>query len=182
MLEGAAIVQCLTSCPQQNTTSCYYCHSECNGCFGPGNTDCVSCVGQSEQNSNGQTVCVPTCTDDEYLADINGEFLCIPCHKECIGCTGPSNSDCKACNSYNNTLIAGISECSPSCLFGTYADGSNTCMQCDPQCSGCTGPSSFNCTECTEDSVSVGTERVCVPTCPMLQDYDVSEKSCKLSS
>lgn len=179
-LNGAVIVQCLTSCPQ-GSSDCSYCHSECNGCFGSGNTDCISCKGDSQVNSDGQTVCVPSCNDDEYLAPISGEYICIPCHKECIGCTGPSNSDCKACQNFNNSIIAGLNECSPRCLFGTYADGNSKCQQCDPQCDGCTGPSSANCTTCVEDTLSVIGEQVCVPTCPLLQEYDIGDKQCTLS-
>ena len=182
VLDGAAIVQCLTSCPSsQNSSNCYYCHSQCNGCFGPSNTDCVSCVDKSLVNSNGQEVCVPSCQSDEYLADINGEYLCIPCHKECNGCTGPSNSDCIECKNYNNSFIA-INECTPTCPFGSYGDSSSTCVACDPQCSGCTGPSSSNCTDCLEDTVSLsGGEDVCVPNCPVWQVYDINDESCVLS-
>ena len=179
-LNGAAIVQCLTSC-SPGSSDCYYCHTQCDGCVGPSNTDCISCTGQSQQNSDGQTVCVPSCSDDEYLAEISGEFICIPCHKECVGCSGPSNSECNVCKNYNNTIVAGIAECSPRCLFGTYADSSSTCLHCDPECDGCMGPSSSNCTQCTGDSLSVSGETVCVPTCPMLQEYDISERSCTLS-
>lgn len=182
VMSGNAIVQCLTSCPVGNSSNCQYCHSQCNGCSGPSNTDCISCLQSSTTNSQGLTVCVPTCGSNEYQLEINGDYFCLPCHSQCIGCTGPANDQCKHCKNVNNTYSA-VNECTATCPYGSYTDDQNKCQPCHPQCSGCTGPSRFNCSLCLEDSVRQTTgELVCVPTCPLWQVYDLSSSNCVLTT
>jgi hypothetical protein len=176
---------CLTQCPPSPpggnvTSNCGYCHSQCNGCSGPANTDCTSCNEGSSTNSQGQTVCVPICTADQYRLEVAGEYLCLPCHSQCNGCTGPANTQCKACTNVNNTYTTN-NECTAVCPYGSYRDEHHRCIGCDPQCNGCTGPSSFNCSVCSEDSLSQANgEIVCVPSCPLWQVYDISSSSCAL--
>ena len=182
--QQANFASCLPSCPQTtlpNNQTCRYCHTECNGCYGPTSADCVACRGASMINSNGQTVCTPSCNSNEFLfATPSGEFICLPCHSECNGCTGPSNSDCTKCKNFNNTFI-GENECTSLCPYGTYADGQNECTACHAQCTDCTGPGSSNCTGCLEDSMNSDGVSICVPTCPVWQLYDISKSSCALT-
>ena len=179
------LASCLSTCSQPslpNNQTCKFCHAECNGCFGPTSADCVSCKGKSMVNSNGQAVCIPSCDNDEFLiATSEGEFICLACHDECNGCTGPSNSDCTKCKNYNNTFIGG-NECTSICPYGSYADSQNECTACHPQCVDCIGPGSSNCTGCLEDSMmSSGGTSICVPSCPVWQVYDIAKSSCALT-
>ena len=175
-------LQCLSTCPSGgNSSTCHYCHTQCNGCNGPSNTDCVSCIESQITNSQGQTVCVPVCNANEYRLEVSGDYLCIPCHSQCNGCTGGSNIECKQCKNVNNTFSSS-NECVAACPFGSYANEQNKCLRCDPQCFGCTGPSSYNCSRCTDSSLTQATgEIVCVPTCPIWQTYDLSIGSCGLT-
>lgn len=173
--------QCTMGC-SDSSTNCRYCHTQCNGCTGPSNTNCVSCKGSLKVNSQGEEVCAPVCTANEYQSERNGDFICFPCHSQCSGCTGPTNTQCVRCTNVNNTFTSS-NECTATCPFGSYPDHQSKCRACDSQCNGCTGPSSMNCTTCTDKSMLQTTgEIVCVPSCPLWQDYDLSSSACQLST
>lgn len=48
---------------------------------------------------------------------------CVPCHKNCLGCNGPKEDDCKACADTSKVLHNGL--CLDECPKGTYKDEVN---------------------------------------------------------
>ena len=176
---GGTVQECRTSCGNV-TGDCQFCHPQCSGCNGPTNRDCVRCLHASASSTQG-TICVPTCSSNEFLADINGEFICLPCHSQCDRCRGPESTDCLRCLSFNNTLSGG-GNCVTTCPSNSYVGGRSQCLACDDQCVGCNGPSNLNCSVCAEESrVTSGGIVQCVQRCPLWQLFDVEQNSCVLS-
>ena len=165
-----SLEECRTNCGNVTAGSCQFCHLQCAGCSGPTNRDCVSCREATVTNAQG-TICVPSCSVDEYLADINGEYLCLPCHSQCNGCTGPTSMDCKQCQSFNNTF-SGRGDYITSCPSDTYINSENQCLACHSQCVCCDGPSNSNCLTCAESITVTGGNPVCIPACPIWQEFD----------
>lgn len=40
-------------------------------------------------------------------------MLCLPCNSTCLGCTGPTSLDCKACTGYRVTVVSRYQDSSP---------------------------------------------------------------------
>eukprot|EP00039_Didymoeca_costata_P027163 m.17582 g.17582 ORF g.17582 m.17582 type:complete len:2121 (+) comp6059_c0_seq1:144-6506(+) len=101
--------ECLPSCPEnevisddklcvcnglrQPDDSCESCDPNCLQCFGPGPSNCVSCIKYRKG-----TECVPNCESTETPSE-NG--VCLPCHPQCMegipedgvyGCSVPGDS------------------------------------------------------------------------------------------
>ena len=174
---AGVVTECRTGCGD-TSGSCQFCHSQCQGCIGPTNRDCVKC---RESSISQGTVCVPSCSQNEYLDDINGEYICLPCHIQCNGCKGRFSTDCLQCQSYNNT-VSGAGNCVSSCPARSYVGSQRRCLACHEQCVGCNGPSNLNCTSCVEESrVLSGGILQCVQRCPLGQMFDTEQNSCVLT-
>ena len=132
------------------------CHTVCDTCVGPLNTDCVGCQAHAERTHSG---------DEAYDSPI-GECDCEPnwskgadceysgpCATECAdydgldtyGCTSPSPVDCIKCeeNAHRDSDTGG-------CVCNQYWSGSNCATwtgPCDPKCDGCNGPTAANCVD-----------------------------------
>ena len=176
---AGTLVECRTNCGNATAGSCQFCHLQCDGCSGPTNRDCVNCRGATVTNAQG-TICIPSCSDNEYLADFNGEYLCLPCHSQCNGCTGSTSMDCKQCQSFNSTL-SDRGDCVTSCPSNTYTDSVSQCLACHSQCVGCDGPSNRNCITCAETVTVTGGSPLCIPTCPIWQEFDLEQNFCSLA-
>ena len=179
--QNGPIAQCLSSCMGNQSDLCQLCHQQCNGCTGPTNRDCVSCKEDTIVIDDGTQTCVPRCTGSTYLSrSSNGEHLCHMCDRQCINCTGPSNSDCTLCHSVNYT-VNGTSECIETCPTGTY-DFNGFCLPCHEQCNGCNGPTSQNCTTCIEASIQVSVAVMeCVPECSLGFEFNSLSQQCELT-
>ena len=88
----------------KETRECQYCHDECaGGCRGPADTDCVACAHYKLPLDDATTTykCVRTCPITHYAE--SGTNRCLPCYKDCYGCTGPGNrigpGGCTKCSS-----------------------------------------------------------------------------------
>ncbi|CAK9304741.1 unnamed protein product [Gordionus sp. m RMFG-2023] len=123
---------------------CGECHSECvDGCWGPGDSMCVSCLHYKINTSLGFN-CVPSCPPRTFtkLEDSKADKgQCIPCHPECSdeSCFGPGPTNCTNCKNvrYKN-------ECFAVCPQDSYPLNSSMCTNCSAACYlGCSGPSSI---------------------------------------
>ena len=157
---------------QGQDTSCP-CHNSCEqsqGCWGPFNTQCISCV-VVEVNDT----CVDTCESQPNTYIDVPSRTCAECDSQCINCTGtPSN-----CTQCRNVSFEG--QCRAVCPITHYKDNGQ-CLACNSNCktngvvgSICSGPSNMfglaynGCNECnlylfqaTNGSVSNYT---CVDVC-----------------
>jgi len=115
-----------------NTNSeyqCQPCHSQCQTCNGPQNTNCLACVAVNF-TSNGVSNCLTSCPTETYESRPNR--LCQACHEQCSGgCSGPSNRNCTACSENTMAVSPGVTECTSfatSCSFGMeYNSATSMC-------------------------------------------------------
>lgn len=105
---------------------CRACDSQCQGCTGPGNTDCQQCS-RVNSTENGMTTCLQSCPEGTYESDSR---LCVSCHEQCSGgCTGATRRDCNSCREVTVQLSGGETECVPECPLGmVYETTSETCL------------------------------------------------------
>uniref|UniRef100_A0A673JZI1 Receptor protein-tyrosine kinase n=1 Tax=Sinocyclocheilus rhinocerous TaxID=307959 RepID=A0A673JZI1_9TELE len=110
------------------------------GCWGPGPSQCVSCV-----NYKRGTECVEQCnvlqgSVREFVDGLN----CVPCHPECkpvndsASCTGPGPEHCKECLHYQDGDV-----CVDRCPSGVkedqhtvwkYFNATGHCLPCETNC------------------------------------------------
>ena len=143
---------CLNFCPVgywQDTTNhiCANCDISCSQCTGPLNTQCSACsTGYFQQPAS--TICLSSCPNG-YWEDVANR-VCASCDTPCSQCTGPSDTQCSACNA-GFFLQPPPSEttCLNSCPVGYWQDTTNhICASCDISCSRCTGPLNSQCSAC----------------------------------
>ena len=164
------LTACVSSCAVASNpaTSCGACHSQCVGCSGPSNQQCVACRSSSILLDGTTPTCVPQCdSEDLYLARpslSDTEHECRPCHAQCRGCTGPGNTDCIQCRRGSNS-VGGVTTCLATCPADTYEDSRENCAPCHGECAACTGPTNQQCVACRNSAILVGGVRTCVPTC-----------------
>ena len=98
---------------------CQQCNSQCTGCTGGSNTDCITCRNANFE-TNGIPMCLGACPSNCY----EDKGSCFPCHEYCIGCTGPSSRNCTECV---EDEVNG--ECVPSCPdFMEYDTAKRECV------------------------------------------------------
>ncbi len=77
----------------------------------PCQENCTTCFQVTENET-----CVDRCSADFYEDPYQH---CLPCHKECHGCSGPSAAECKSCRNfqipYNNTDSEEMMNCTKIC-------------------------------------------------------------------
>ncbi|XP_043931644.1 receptor tyrosine-protein kinase erbB-4 isoform X2 [Protopterus annectens] len=135
--------------PKNCTASKMVCDPLCSdaGCWGPGADQCLSC----RYFSRGRT-CIDSCNlyDGEFREFANGSF-CIECDPQCekmednvLTCFGPGPDHCTKCSHFKDGPNC-VEKC-PDGLQGAtgfifkYADVSNECHPCHPNCTqGCLG-------------------------------------------
>ena len=100
---------------------CRPCHPLCKRCNGYGFHEdvCLECNNYSQDQQ-----CTDECSSD-YFADEERK-RCVPCARECSGCSGPGTTQCRACKNYRIYLNGG------------YAadDASTTPFNCTETCHG----------------------------------------------
>lgn len=162
---------CYFKCPAQTykpspvdplSTACSNCHTTCQTCTGPNNTDCTSCPDSSPlQDSTSATVyqdsgsvsgvffskgkCVTACASGSYY---NGATsLCESCSSNCITCRDTLN--CYSCSSSRqlHQFDENNANCRPWCAPNQYRENSlaGTCLSCHPACNSCVGPTYREC-------------------------------------
>ena len=106
---------------------CRPCHPLCKRCNGYGFHEdvCQECKGFSQDQQ-----CTQECGTD-FFADAERR-RCVPCARECRGCTGPSSAQCRACKNYKVYLNGGYNPAVDSSKAG---DG-GTPFNCTETCSG----------------------------------------------
>ncbi|KAL4497778.1 hypothetical protein ABPG72_000533 [Tetrahymena utriculariae] len=116
------------------------CSQQCQGFI----TQAGICVDQCPRSTfgNSDNVCRSTCPNGTYPD--SGSNLCKQCDFSCSQCTGPSNSQCVACQ-FLTYLSNG--SCVAACPNGQFADeSSKACYKCPEGCSSCTSYTA--CTGC----------------------------------
>lgn len=150
---------CIANCSSgqyiNSSFACSACNANCNQCYGT-STNCTQC--SSTQYLYNST-CVNTCPLYTYLNYNN----CYNCHSSCYNCTGPGSLECispkpgyiykdtqgnwyQKCPSYYDDATK---TCLSMCPTKNYPLANLSCVACDPSCIECTGPSSSNCSSCS---------------------------------
>lgn len=181
---------CVSECPAnkyEENGICKPCHANCvDGCTGPKNTigpgGCNSCelaimnenaavencLHRNEDCPDGYFYEFVTPQDKGSLKPLYGKAICRKCHPRCKKCVGYGFhvSVCLECTNYKKG-----EQCEDECSIGFYPDDSTqSCIECDQECRGCTGPGPENCISCHnlkiyEDPNNNETFK-CVATCP----------------
>lgn len=119
------------------TNQCFACDIKCKTCARSA-TNCTSCAPNRALNSNSDCECI------SGLEDAQGNCASLCTDAGCESCPNDKN----ACTQCKNSLILINSECKcPNSTFLFTAD--NSCINCHPLCSSCTGPLENQCTECS---------------------------------
>lgn len=86
--------------PDKNTYTCKKCDRSCLGCYGPENSNCVSCnYPEAYTKVNGRCQLF-VCKSGMFL-DIDRETKvaeCKSCHESCKSCVGETKDDCIYCS------------------------------------------------------------------------------------
>ncbi|KAJ7411871.1 hypothetical protein BTVI_48371 [Pitangus sulphuratus] len=114
------------------------CHESCSSCWGPAESNCLSCKDTSHVLKAG--LCLASCGQGFYPK----EGICTACHASCFTCEGPLATHCTSC-SFPLALRQG--QCLQGCGEGFYQDH-NVCKACHPSCKTCRGPSDGECLTC----------------------------------
>lgn len=169
------------------------CHTECNGCTGPGNDQCLSCLNFSEKRG-AATQCVPHCTSGMLpLYTLNGRDIrcvnecadgtyndtnrCLPCGWACLACS-KSLSESPTCSTCRDRYFKYMDTCVAACPDGYYGDRDGDdkyrCITCHWSCSTCRGPESTDCTSCKDGEMLQSNS--CVQPCPdgQYRSHDVT--------
>ncbi|XP_067003526.1 epidermal growth factor receptor isoform X2 [Anabrus simplex] len=101
--------------PLASKAICRNCHPRCRKCTGYGFHEqvCQECM-----NYKRGEQCEDECPLDHYVDERRQE--CVPCDKECRGCTGPLKSDCKSCRNFK--------------IFQNNSNGNNSAFNCTSTC------------------------------------------------
>lgn len=71
------------------------CDESCLTCAGPSANSCTSCAQDRRLDGLGRCARPASACSPHQYSDLDGE--CHPCHKHCLGCWGPSKSQCLSC-------------------------------------------------------------------------------------
>ncbi|KAK2503767.1 hypothetical protein MC885_009830 [Smutsia gigantea] len=102
---------------------------------------------------------------------------CVPCHQDCLECSGPFEDDCDLCADASLVLYDGW--CLDECPTGTYyEEETKECKDCHKSCQTCS--SSGSCTTCQE-GLRVNSHGQCVPSkeCAPSEYWDEGAVGCK---
>lgn len=161
---------CVETCPNgyfandANTTNrlCSKCSFSCTRCSGSA-TNCSACgntttaVYYKDANYN---VCQNSCNLQQYF-NPSVPNTCSNCDNSCTQCKN-SSTNCQSCVS-SYYLYAAASQCLSVCPQSFYNNPnldtvamSYVCSACSSECLTCYGPTSQNCTSCTNIVSSLG--------------------------
>ncbi|GAA5833893.1 hypothetical protein JCM11251_006002 [Rhodosporidiobolus azoricus] len=167
-LPGSFLVdgKCVPSChdgmiESQDGLSCEACDSSCSTCSRT-KSFCTSCASSSSLILNGTCVSscptgyfTPSSTSDISLnstllansTTISPDKLCLPCHADCLACSG-SSTTCSTCPS-SRPVLTSSSTCVSTCSSTEFYDSSSSsCKSCSDECSTCSGAGSDACLSC----------------------------------
>ena len=190
---------CSQTCPEKfypvNASStfsfCQPCDPSCRTCSGSLANQCITCakVNGTQLYINSSLFCIAACPINYYSNPPN--FECDLCDTACTQCNASSNN-CQACAS-GFYLYSGAWQCVSSCPQSYYNNPQlnttlNTyiCSSCSAECLTCYGPSSNNCSSCTNILASAGTvvyfkqpnSDACLADCPKGFFANSSSNSC----
>ena len=160
---------CSSSCPLgfwEDTTNhiCVPCNVACVLCSDGTHTQCTACSPGYFLQPSPSTVCLNACPDG-YWGN-SGSNSCDTCNAACAICTGPSDTQCSACNS-GYFLQPSSTTCLDSCPIGYWGNTtSNTCMECDIACSNCTNATNTACSACNTGYFLQPSSTTCLSSCP----------------
>ena len=75
-------------------SGCHPCHEECTSCV-DGSASCGLDHPPCRHYQQGRE-CVTRCSRNHYV-DQRSRVICLPCHLECVSCSGPSDYHCDQC-------------------------------------------------------------------------------------
>ncbi|KAJ8782291.1 hypothetical protein J1605_010270 [Eschrichtius robustus] len=147
---------------------CKHCPEMCQDCIHE--KTCKECMPESFLYKD---TCHQSCPSHFY-ADARH---CVPCHEDCLECSGPSMDDCDVCAEASLVLYDG--QCLEECPEGTYFEKeTKVCKDCHKSCRTCS--SSGACTTCQE-GLRVNNHGGCVPhtECAAVEYWDEGALTCK---
>ncbi|KAL4500217.1 hypothetical protein ABPG73_011325 [Tetrahymena malaccensis] len=160
-----------------NKNQCVNCDVSCKTCSSK--DVCIKCIdGMSFISDQSSKLCAKCSLDNMYVEDPQGKNICKNCHINCIGCKGPTISDCIKCkqpfsfNPQDKSCITCNMEADRK-----YIDDNNYCQSCDDKCKTCTGPGNGNCKLCKE-GLYFNDNNFC-EQCPPEKYYITDYKYCK---
>ncbi|XP_029413977.1 proprotein convertase subtilisin/kexin type 5-like, partial [Nannospalax galili] len=100
---------------------------------------------------------------------------CVPCHENCLMCSGPKEDDCEVCAEASKVLYNGL--CLDTCPAGTYyEEETDDCKECQKFCQTCI--SSWTCLACQEGLTMV--HETCMPKeCASMEYWDEGAHRCQ---
>ncbi|EDQ86706.1 uncharacterized protein MONBRDRAFT_10710 [Monosiga brevicollis MX1] len=116
------------SCSKDTSPICFPCHPSCRTCTGISSTDCVACA-TGLVFAPDQGTCVTTCAMGQYP---NATLAsCLPCHEDCVSCSGAGPDQCLSCR--NDLVLSTAGTCMDHCAAGTFTENATaTCRVCTP--------------------------------------------------
>ncbi|XP_006835069.1 PREDICTED: proprotein convertase subtilisin/kexin type 5 [Chrysochloris asiatica] len=102
---------------------------------------------------------------------------CVPCHKDCLACSGPGDDNCDVCTDKYLFLYDGL--CLEACPAGTYLESeTNECKDCHKTCQTCT--SLGTCKTC-QKGLRKNDHGSCVPykNCTHAEYWDEATHRCQ---
>ncbi|XP_030379433.1 furin-like protease 2 isoform X2 [Scaptodrosophila lebanonensis] len=135
----------------QNDDQCKLCHSSCETCNGPVETNCLTCHQGRLLELNS---CVSGCKDGFFME----AGVCSPCLHTCTQCVSRTN-----CTNCAKDLKLQNGECRTTCADGYYSDR-GICAKCYLSCHTCSGPRRNQCVQCPVGWQLAAGE--CHPECP----------------
>jgi len=154
-----------------NADLCQPCGKFCKSCSGTSNY-CTECDEVAGVIFYGNTCKCGGTGYFEYLNSVTSRYECVKCNILCDQCTGPLQTQCKACSTTHNAIFDGISTC--NCKDGYYFSSDHQdCMPCNSLCLKCTGPANTDCDGCNPTiGVPVnGDFHYCVSDCDYQPGY-----------
>lgn len=156
---------------------CPACHSSCATCNDSTSTSCFSCNNGFYLQPNS-TTCLSTCPMGYYRNFTQN--ICSPCDIACKSCTGPTSSECVACQIGYYQQPSSSTTCLSTCPSTHWADiFDNICRACDTACLTCFGSSSSECNSCKPNYFRQSpTSTTCKTTCPSGYFKNFTEMVC----
>lgn len=156
---------CESVCPEGfysdgTSNTCPPCNGECVTCFGPLNSNCITCPTGKFLSINKNSYTCTLCPPGTYP---ESSGVCHNCDPNCVTCFGGSSSECNSCDpnkfffeyqcwincpdgyfGVNNTMT-----CETTCPIKNFGyKGTNTCWPCTVNCDKCVGIGDNQCTVC----------------------------------
>ncbi|EAR88128.2 zinc finger lsd1 subclass family protein (macronuclear) [Tetrahymena thermophila SB210] len=165
-LTSQCVTQCNTNQYAKSTSppTCQNCDPTCKTCSGTAPNNCLSCSGNFYLSTSGN-ICTTQCQNHEFQNSANNK--CTTCDSSCFTCSGSQPNNCLSCQS-PSFFQPSSKTCVLQCNTNQYSLISPTpvCLDCDPSCATCSGPTQTNCLSCHGSNFLDSTTKSCVTTCP----------------